>query len=137
MLHYPLRPPRKNFCMLQLKLKNPPGSLNGSITSTNRFRICYRSLIPSTSSAMINTGCHTSFRWGTKFGCTCRKNSLQGLIGSFIHSIMDLTPSPRLWVTMILSSTFPLSLSCTHCSIWTSFDPIFHHYWTPQRSQNS
>jgi hypothetical protein len=133
MLHYPLRPPRKTRRMLQLELTKPPDSLSGSNTSTNRFRIFYRSPMPSTSSAMINTGCHTSFRWETKFGCTCRKNALQGLIGSFIHSVMDPTPSPRLWVTIILSSTFPHSLACTQYSMWTSFDLIFHHYWTPQR----
>jgi hypothetical protein len=32
---------------------------------------------------MINIGCHISFRWATKFGCTCRKNALQDPIGSF------------------------------------------------------
>jgi hypothetical protein len=25
---------------------------------------------------MINTGCHISFRWATKFGCICKKNTL-------------------------------------------------------------
>jgi hypothetical protein len=55
-----------------------PISLRGSNTSSNRFRIFYRSPMPSTSSAMINTGCHTSFRWETKFGCTCRKEHLTG-----------------------------------------------------------
>jgi hypothetical protein len=113
MLHYPLRPPRKTRRMLQLELKKPHSSLNGSITSSNRFMIFYRSPIPSTSSAMINTGCHTSFRWETKFGCTCRNNALQGLIESFIHSVMEPTPSPRLWVTMILSSTFSPYLAFT------------------------
>jgi uncharacterized protein (DUF952 family) len=39
--------------------------------------------MPSTSSAMINIGCHISFRWATKFGCTCRKNALQGPIEAF------------------------------------------------------
>jgi hypothetical protein len=129
----PLAATQEDSSMLQLKLTKPPSSLRRSNTSTNRFNIFYRSPMPSTSSAMINTGCHTSFRWETKFGCTCRKNALQGLIRSFIHSIMDLTPSPRLWVTMLLSSTFPPSLACTQCSMWTSFDHIFHHYWTPQR----
>jgi hypothetical protein len=133
MLHYPLRPHRKNHPMLKLKLTKPPGSLNESNTSTNRFRIFCRSPMPSTSSAMINIGCHTSFRWEIKFGCTCRKNALQDPIRSFVHSAMDLTPSPRLWVTMILSSTFPPSLACTQCLMWTSFGHTFHHYWTPQR----
>jgi hypothetical protein len=87
-----------------------------------------RSLMLSTSSAMINIRCHISFRWATKFGCTCRKNALQGPIGSYAHSIMGDTPSPRLWVTIILNSTFPLSLAYTQSSMWLSFDHIFHHY---------
>jgi hypothetical protein len=73
------------------------------------------------------------FQVGEKFGCTCRKNALQGPIRSFSHSGMGHTPSPRLWVTMILCSTFPLSLACTQSSMWLSFDHISHHYWTPQR----
>jgi hypothetical protein len=126
MLHYPLHPPRKTCRKIQLELTKLPISLSGSSTSTNRF-IFYRSPIPSTSSSMINIRCHTSFRWETNFGCTCRKNALQGLIGSFIHSIMDPTPSPSLSVIIILSSTFPHSLACTQYSMWTSFDLIFHH----------
>ena len=117
MLHYPLRPPKKTHHMIQLELKNPPDSMRRSITSANRFRIFYRSLIPSTSSVMINTVCHTSFRWETKFGCTCKNNALQDPIERFVHFAMDLTPSPRLWVTIILSSTSPPSLVCTQCLI--------------------
>jgi hypothetical protein len=83
--------------------------------------------------AMINIGCPTSFRWAINFGCICRKNTLQYPIEIFFHSTMDLTPSPRLWVTIILSSTFPPSLACTQCLMWTSFSHNFHHYWTPQR----
>jgi hypothetical protein len=113
MLHCPLQPPRKACRMLQLELTKPMRSLSVSNRSSNKFRIFYRSPMPSTSNAMINTGCHTSFKWETKFGCTCRKNALQGLIKIFFHSIMDLTPSPRIWVTMISSSTFPPSLACT------------------------
>jgi hypothetical protein len=56
-LHYPLRPPKQTRRMLQLNLTKPPSSLNESSTSANRFMIFYRSPIPSTSSAMINTGC--------------------------------------------------------------------------------
>jgi hypothetical protein len=133
MLHYPLRPPRQTRRMLQLNMTKRLGSLSGSNTSANRFRIFYRSSMPSTSSSMINTGCHTSFRWATKFGCTCRKNALHGLFESFVHFVMELTPSPRLWVKMLLSSTFPPSLACTQCSMWTSFNLIFHHYLTPWR----
>jgi hypothetical protein len=133
MLHYPLRPPRKNRRMLQLELKNPLGSLSRSSTSSKKFRIFYRSPMPSTRNAMINTRCHASFRLETKFGCTSRKNTLRGLIKSLVHSVMDPTPSPRLRVRIILSSTFPHSSACTQYSMWTSFDLIFHHYWTPQR----
>jgi hypothetical protein len=78
-------------------------------------------------------GCHISFRWATKFGCTCRKNTLQDPTGSFAHFIMGRTPSPRLWGIINLSSTFLLSLACTQCSMWISFGHISHHYWTPQR----
>jgi hypothetical protein len=133
MLHYPLRSPGLTHLLLQLKMKKPPSSLRGSNTSTNRFRISYRSLMTSTSSAMINTKCHKSFRWATKFGCICRKKSLLYPIGSFSHPIMCCKPSPWLWVIMILSSTFLLSFAYTQCSMCITFDLISHHYWTPQR----
>jgi hypothetical protein len=87
--------------------------------------------------AMINTGYHTSFRLATKSGYICRRSISQGPIGSSAHFAMGLTLSPRLWVAMLLSSTLHPSLACTQCSMWTSFDHIFHHYWTPQRSQNN
>jgi hypothetical protein len=133
MLHYLWRPPRMTRPLIHLKLTKPPGSLSGSSTSANKFGIFYISPMPSTSSAMINTRCHISFRWATKCGCTCRKNALQGPIRSFAHSVMGCTPSPRMWVTILLSSTFPLSLAHTQYSTWLSFDHISHHYWTPQR----
>jgi hypothetical protein len=132
MLQFPLRSPRLTPILLKLRLTKPPDSLRGSSTSTNRFRISYKSLMTSTSSGMINIEFHISFRWATKFGCTCKKNALQDPIGSFAHSIMGRTPSPRLWGIMILRSTFLLSLACTQCSTWTSFGLISHHYWTPQ-----
>jgi hypothetical protein len=133
MLHYPWRPPWLTHPLLHQKLTNPPVSLSGSNTSTNRFRIFYRSLMPSTSSAMINIGCHIIFRWATKFGFICRKNTLQGPIESFSHFVMGCTPSPRFWVKILLSSTFPPSLVCIQSSTWLSFDRISHHYWTPLR----
>jgi hypothetical protein len=133
MLHFPLRSPRSTHLLLQLKLTKPPGSLNGSITSANRFKISYRIPMTSTNSAMINIGYHISFRWVTKFGCTCRKNALQDPIGSFSHSVMGCTLSPKPWGTMFLSSTFLPSLACTQCSTWISFALISHHYWTPQK----
>jgi len=128
MFPYPLRPPKQNHGMLQLELKKTPGSLIRSSTYANSFMIFYRIPMLSTRSTMINIGCHTSFKWETKFGCTCRKNALQGLIGIFSHSVMDPTPTPRIWITIILSSTFLPSLASTQCSMWTSFDLIFHHY---------
>jgi hypothetical protein len=131
MLHYPFRPPRKTHPMLTLKPKNLPSSLIRYSTSTNRFRIFHRSPMLSTSNSMINTRCHTNFRWERNFGFTCRKRALQDHIESFFHSTMDLIPSPRLWVTMIFTSTFPPSLSCTPCLMSTSFNHTFHHYWTP------
>jgi hypothetical protein len=133
MLHYPLRSPHPTHLLLQLKLTKPPGSLSESRTSANRFRISYRSPMTSTSSTMINIGCHISFRWATKFGCTCRKSALQDPIGSFAHFVMGHTPSPRMWMIIFSSSTFLLSLACTQCSTWISFNCISHHYWTPQR----
>jgi hypothetical protein len=127
MLHYPLRPPKQTRPMLKLKLKKIPGSLRGSNTSTNRFRLFYRSPMTSTSSVVINTGYHTSLRWEIKFGCTCRRNALRGPIRIFFHYDMDLTPLPRLWVIILLSSTFPPSLDYIQYLMWT-FGHIFHHY---------
>jgi hypothetical protein len=102
-------------------------------THPNRFRIFYRSPIPSTSKCHDQHRVPHQFQVGDKVWLHLQKERLTGPHQSFIHSIMDLTPSPRLWVTMILSSTFPPSLACTQCSMWTSFNLIFHHYWTPQR----
>jgi hypothetical protein len=133
MLHFPSRSPQPTHLLLQLKLTKPPSSLSGSITFANRFRISYRSPMTSTNNAMINIGCHISFKWATKFGFTYRKNALQDPIESFAHSIMGCTLSPRLWGIMLLSSTFLLSLACTQCSRWISFALISHHYWTPQK----
>jgi hypothetical protein len=128
MLHYPLWSPRPTHLLLQLKLTKPPGLLSRSSTSFNKFRISYISPMTSTSNTMINTGCHISFRWVTNFGCICKKNALPDPIESFTHSFMGHTPSPRLWVIMVLSLTFLLSSTCTQCSTWISFDLISHHY---------
>jgi hypothetical protein len=112
MLHYPWRPPQLTHPLLHHMMTNPPSSLSGSNTSANWFKIFYKSLIPSTNNTMINIGCHISLRCETKFGCICRTNALQGPIGSSAHSVMGHTPQPRLWVTIILSPTFPPSLVC-------------------------
>jgi hypothetical protein len=121
------------FWPVQLFLQTGGNRVLHSITSTNRFMIFCIIPMPSISNAMINIECHKSFRWEINFGCTCIKKSLQDPIRSFFHSTMELIPSPRLWVTMSLSSTFPPSFACTQCLMWTSFDHTFHHYWTPQR----
>ena len=77
MFHYPLWPPRKTHPMPQLKMKNTPSSLSGSITFSNRFNVFYKSPMPSTRNAMFNITCHTSFRWETNFGCTYRRTTLR------------------------------------------------------------
>ena len=133
MLHYPWKTPWSTHPLLHQKLTKPPGSLSGSSTSANKFRISQRSPMTSTNNAMINIEFHISFRWATKFGFTCRKNTLHDPIESFTHFVMGCTPSPSLWGIMLFLSTFLLSLACTQCSTWTSF----HHYWTPQMQQRN
>jgi hypothetical protein len=137
MLQYLLQPHRHKLPMFSLRLTKPPDSLSGFNTSANRSMKFCRNPMLSTSSAMINIRYFTSFRWETRSGYICRNNSLQGPIISSIHFTMGLTLSPRLWETMHLVSTLPPSLACTQCSMWTSSNDIFHHYWTPQRSQNN
>jgi hypothetical protein len=133
MLHYLLQP-QKNILMLILRLTKPPDSLKGFNKSANKsMRFCRNPML-STSNSMINTGCHTSFRWETRYGYICINISLHDPIGSSSHFTMVLTLSPSMWVEMILSSTFHPSLAYTPCSMWTSFSHMFHHYWTLQRS---
>jgi hypothetical protein len=137
MLHYLLQPYKQNLPMFSLIPTMPPDSLSGFNTSASRsMRFCRKPML-STSNAMINTRCRTSFRLETRCGYICRNNILQGPIGSSTHFYMGLTLSSRLWVNLILSSTLHPSLACTQCSMWTTFNRIFHHYWTPQRSQNN
>jgi hypothetical protein len=137
MLHYLLQPHRQTLPMFILRPKNPLDTLSRFITSANRSMRFYKNPILSTSNTMINTGYHTSFRLLTRFGYICRKSILQGPIESSAHFAMGLTLSARLWVAMILISTLYPYLACTQFSMWTSFGHIFHHYWTPQRSQNN
>jgi hypothetical protein len=114
MLHYLLQQHRKILPMFSLRMKKPPDSLSGFNTSTNRSMVFWRKpMLISTSSAMINIRYRTSFRWETRSSYICRKNSLQSPIERSIHFDMGLTLSPRLWVTMLLSSTLPPSLACT------------------------
>jgi hypothetical protein len=132
MLHYLLQPHRKNLPMFSLRPKKIPDSLRGFSTFSNRsMRFCRKPVL-STISAMINTEYRTSFKWETRSGYICRKSTLQGPIGIFVHFTMGLTPSPRLWVTM-----FSPSLAYTMCSIWTSFSHSFHPCWIHLRSQNN
>jgi hypothetical protein len=107
MLYYPLRSPRLNHILLQLKLKKPPSSLSGSKTSTNRFSISYRSPMTSSSNTMIKTECHISFRLATNFGCTSGKNVSHDPIRILSHFVMGLTPSPRMWVIISLEINLP------------------------------
>jgi hypothetical protein len=134
MLHYLLPPHRQNIPMFSLRPKNPPDSLSRFNTSANRSRIFCRNPMLSMSNAMINTWYRTGFRLETTFGYIFRRSVSQGPIRSSAHFSMGLTLSLRLWVAMLLSSSLHPSLSYTQCSMWTSFDHIFHHYWTPQRS---
>jgi hypothetical protein len=136
MLHYLRKPHRQILPMFSLRPKKPPDSLRGFITSANRSMIFCRKPMLSKISTMINIGSRTNFRLETSSGYTCRRSVLHVPIKSFTHFSMGLTPSPRLWVTMLLSSTLHHSLAYTQCSMWTSFGHIFHHYWTPQRSHN-
>jgi hypothetical protein len=137
MLHYLLQPHRQNLPMFSLRPTKPLDSLRGFNTSANKSMRFYRKPMLSTRSAIINIGHRTSFMLETRFGYICRRSILQGPIGSSAHFTMVLTPSSRLWVEMILSSTLNPSLDCTQCSMWTSFSHIFHHYWTPHRSLNN
>jgi len=137
MLHFLLQPERNNIPMFKLRLTKTLDSLSGFITSTNRSTIFCRKPMLITRSAIINTRYHTSFRWETRSSYIYRKNALQVPIGRSSHFAMGLTLSPRMWVAMLLSSTLHPYLACTCCSMWTSFNHIFHHYWTPQRSKNN
>jgi hypothetical protein len=92
MLHYTLHPQRKNHPMLNMRKPKPLSLLNELRTSGDRSMIFYRNPMLSANSAMINTECHTSFRWETRSGSICRKSTLQDPIKIFIHFAMYLTP---------------------------------------------
>lgn len=118
---------KKNLHMCILRLIKKPSLLNKSNTFVSKFTTYWRIPAPSTSNGMINIGCHISFRWVTKFGCICRKNSLSKPIGRYDHSNIGLTPSRRLWVRTLSISTFPHSLAYNQRSLWTVFGHAFHH----------
>ena len=77
--------------MYSLRLVKIPGLLNASNTFDNRFKTSWRSPTLSTSSGMINIGCHISFKWVTNFGCICRNNTLPEPIRGSEQSDMSLT----------------------------------------------
>jgi hypothetical protein len=87
----------------QTKVDREAKFLSESNTSNNKFMIFCRNPMPSTSNATINIEYHTSFRWEIRYGCICRKSTSHDPIGSYAHSDMGLTPSPRLWVRIILN----------------------------------
>ena len=72
-------------------------------TSEKKSMIFCRKLMPSTSNTMISIRFHTNSKWVTRFGCICRKSASWDLIERFIQFDMGLTPSPRLWMTMLLN----------------------------------
>jgi hypothetical protein len=137
MLHSLFPPHRKNIPLISLQLTKPPDSLRGFNTSANRSRRFCRNLMLSTSNAMINTGYHTSFRLATKSGYIYRRSVSSIPIERFSHFVMGLTLSPRPWVEIILISKIHPSLVSIQYSMWTSFNHIFHHYWTLLRLQNN
>jgi hypothetical protein len=137
MLHFLFPPHRQTLPLISLRSTKPPDSLSRFNTSANRSKRFCRNPMLSTSSAMINIGYHTSFRLATKFGYICRRSISLGPIRSFSHFIMGLTLSPRLWVSILLSSTLHPSLVYIQYSMWTSFSHIFHHYWKPLSSSNN
>jgi len=110
------------------KQTRQPASLSTSNIFASRSMTFWRNQIPSTSSDMINIGCHTSFRWVTKYGCICKRNALLEPIRNGDHSDMVLTPLIRLWKIMHLSLALPHSLACTQCLMRTTFSHTFHHY---------
>jgi hypothetical protein len=78
MLHYPLWSPRPTHLLLQLKLTKPPGSLRGSNTSANRFRISYRSPMTSTSKRHDQHRVPHKFQVGNKVWLHLQKECLTG-----------------------------------------------------------
>ena len=137
MLHFLLPLHRQNLPLIGLHPIETPDSLSRLNTYANRSRRFCRNPMLSTRSAMINIGYHTNFRLATKSSYIYRRSVSQGPIEISTHFSMGLTLSPRLWVAMFLISTLHPSLACIQFLMWTSFGHIFHHYWTPHRSQNS
>jgi hypothetical protein len=113
MLHYLLPPHTQNLPMFSLRQTKPLDSLSEFITSANRSRRFFRNPMPSTSSAMIKIGYHTSFSLVKKSDYICRRNISHFPIKSFAHFSIGLSLSPRLWVEILLRSTLHPSLVYT------------------------
>jgi len=99
MLSCPIQLHRQNLHMFSSRLIKKPYLLNTSNTSSSRLMTSWRSPMANTSNDMINIRSHTSFRWETRFGCICTKNTLLESIGSSNHSNMGPTRLTRLWKT--------------------------------------
>jgi len=76
-------------------------SLSTFSTFSSKSMTYWTKLILSTSNVMIKTRFHTGSSWATMFGYICRRSISLGPIASFARSDMVLTPSLRLWETMI------------------------------------
>ena len=100
--HYvPLMWPYHLHLLRQIRLISSP-NLTRQTTSLLKFNTFSKrsmtyliELMISTSSDMIDIGCHKSSRWVKKFGYICRRSALLGSTVSFAHSDMGHTPSPR------------------------------------------
>lgn len=90
MLHFPLQLHRKKLYMFNLNLKKLPSLMNEFNISMRRSMIYYKKLILSANDAMINTQCHTNFKWEIRFGCIYRRNTLQMPIISFTNLLWNL-----------------------------------------------
>ena len=75
---YHLQLLRKMRLMSSPKLTELTTSLNAFNTSTRRSMTYWTDPMLSTNNAMISIRCHTSSRWATKLGYTCRRSALTG-----------------------------------------------------------
>lgn len=110
MLHCILQLHRNNFPMFSLNMINPLSLLSTFYTSSSRFMMYWRNLMPNTNNGMISIRCLISFRWVRKFAYIYKRSTSLEPITRFNHSDIGLTPSPKLWETMLSSSVSPHSL---------------------------
>ena len=76
--------------MSSLKQIRQIASLSTSNIFASRSMIFWRNQIPSTSSDMINIGCHTSFRWRQCLGAFAKGMPYQSLSKTYTTSIWSL-----------------------------------------------